>query len=199
MGYRVRHIPSASVALAGIPIVLNSAKDHLDCAAVLAAHGQFGPARAHLILAIEEAEKARTLGQIVLKEPLTEAEIKSRLYSHSKRHIGALRKSWSQGPTIDYIADSLRERLRLKPTQTDAQRWESAIARHPEALPRDWPEKADELREGGLYVDLGDDDKWHSPADVPSSDYEELRPKAEYLFRYVSAAYEREVRTVSAN
>jgi AbiV family abortive infection protein len=195
----MRQIPSASIALAGIPIVLQSAQDHLECARILAAHGHFGTARSHLILAIEEAEKARTLGQIVLKEPLTEADIRSRLYSHSTRHVGALRKSWSQGPTIDYIADSLRERLRLKTAQTDTQRWESAIARHPEALPVDWPDKAGELREAGLYVDFGDDDQWHSPAMVHSSEYEELRPKAEYLFRYVSAAYEREVRPLSTS
>ncbi len=154
MGPRQREIPSADVALRGIPIVLKSSKAHPDCAAILAEHGHFGAARSHLILAIEESEKARTLGQIVLKDPLPEGTVRLRLYSHSERHIGALRKSWSQGATVDYAVDSLRERLRLKPAQSDEQRWQLAIARHPEALPEDWPARANQLREAACTLIL---------------------------------------------
>lgn len=188
-----RRLPTDEQALSGIPVALGSASKHLECADVLAERGFTGQARSLLILSIEESEKARTLGQIALGEPLTESEALARLYTHTPRYRGALRKSWSGGATGTYVAESLRERLRMKPKRTEAQRWSAALASHPEALPLDWADVAAVVREAGLYVDIGDDGRWHSPADVPLGEYEALRPTAVHLLRRMTAAYHREL------
>jgi AbiV family abortive infection protein len=186
-------VPNDGESLTGIPIALANAQAHLDCAGLLAAAGFAGPARSFLILSMEESEKARTLGQIALGEALTESEIRGRLYSHPPRHRGALRKSWSGGATGTYVAESLRERLGMKPERSDTDRWAAALAQHPETLPVNWPEIAGHLREAGFYVDLRDDDQWHSPHDVPTRDYETLRPAAVHLLASARTAYEREL------
>lgn len=188
-----QRIPNGEESLKGIPVALANAQAHLDCAALLAEKGFAGPARSLLILSIEESEKARTLGQIALGEPLTETEIRDRLYWHLPRYRGALRKSWSRGATATYAAESLRERLKMKPKRSDHDRWQAALAQHPEALPVDWPDLAGDLREAGFYVDLKDDDRWHGPGDVQLSEYEGLRPKAVHLLTGAKAAYEREL------
>ena len=162
-----QRIPNAEESLKGIPIALANARSHLECAALLAERGFAGPARSFLILSIEESEKARTLGQVALGEPLTESEIRARLYTHPPRYRGALRKSWSQGATMTYVAESLRERIGLQPKRHDDDRWAEVLSQHPEVLPVSWPEIAGDLREAGFYVDLGDDRLWHRPADVP--------------------------------
>src|SRR6266849_6523966 len=155
-----QRVPTEEESLRGIPVALANAQTHLDCAALLAEKGFAGPARSFLILSIEESEKARTLGQIALGGPLTVSEIRARLYTHPPRYRGALRKSWSRGATGTYVAESLRERLRMKPERSDPDRWAAVLAQHPEALQVDWPELAGELREAGFYVDLRDDDRW---------------------------------------
>jgi AbiV family abortive infection protein len=189
-----QRVPNEEEALKGIPVALATAQAHLDCAALLAEKGFAGPARSFLILSIEESEKARTLGQIALGEPLTEPEILARLYTHRARHGGALRKSWSRGATGTYVAESLRERLTMKPERSDPDRWAAVLAHHPEALPVDWPELAGDLREGGFYSDLKEDDQWHGPDKVPMSDYDILLPAAVHLLSNASAAYEHELR-----
>lgn len=131
-----QRIPNDEESLKGIPVSLANAQAHLDCAALLAEKGFAGPARSLLILSIEESEKARTLGQIVLGELLTETEIHDRLHWHLPRYRGALRKSWSRGATATYAAESLRERLKMKPKRSDHDRWQAALAQHPDTPTR---------------------------------------------------------------
>jgi hypothetical protein len=81
----------------------------------------------------------------------------------------------------------------MKPKRTETERWRAVLASHPEALATDWADTAADLREAGLYVDMGDHGHWQRPADIPLSEYEALRPTAVYLLERMNAAYEREL------
>src|SRR5206468_8255783 len=102
-----------------IPVVLKNARAQIDRAALLGDQGSVGPAVSFLILAIEEAEKARTLGQMVLGEKLDEGKLRTRLFTHPSRYEGALWKSWSKGPLLHLALESLREEYGLKPVRSD--------------------------------------------------------------------------------
>jgi AbiV family abortive infection protein len=188
-----RRVPTREQALAGVLPVLQNADAHLGAADALATRGFIGFAVAHLVYAIEESEKARPLAKIALGESLTDAEIRSALYEHRERHLGALAKSLSAGGTVmDYLAESLRERVGLSPPRTDDERRDMINERHPDVLPSDWPETAGGVREHALYVDLRDDG-WHSPQNATEDEYSRLRPSVVTLLRYLAAAYEREI------
>ncbi len=95
-----RRIPSRDQAISGIWPVLANADGHLEAADVLAAAGKHGYAVAHLVCALEEGEKARTLAKLALGEPMTEDEIRHGLYEHRNRHVGAMTKSWTAGGAV---------------------------------------------------------------------------------------------------
>jgi len=188
-----RRIPTREECFAGILPVLANATAHRDAADVLAGRGQHGFAVAHLIYALEESEKARTLAKVAIGELLTEEAIRRGLYEHKDRHVGAMAKSWSSGgAVIDFVAEDVRERVGLRPKRTNVQRWADVDARHPEVLPKDWPESAGTRRERNLYVDLREDG-WSGPADTPAVEFERLRPAVNALLTYLRAAYEREI------
>ena len=193
-----RRIPTREEALAGIRPVLANATAHRDAADALAATGQFGFAVAHLVYAIEESEKARTLAKIALGEPLTKDEIRRGLYEHKDRHLGAMAKSASSGgAVVDFMAESVRERVGLRPRRSDAKRWADVDARHPEVLPPTWPQTAGATRERNLYVDLREDG-WSGPADTAAAEFARMRPAATQLLIYLEAAFEREIAPLTA-
>jgi AbiV family abortive infection protein len=196
-GARKRRLPTSDEARRGIPVVLANAEQHLAAADLLVdatGGGNVGFAAAHLVLAIEEAEKARTLGQIALGDELTEKEVRERLFNHPARHRGALTKSWSSGAAMmDFLAEGLRERLGMGPSRSEEARWTDVMARHPEVLPPDWPDTAGEVREGGMYADMDDDGTWRDPDGVDRAVYDQLRVAAAQLLAHHWAAYRREI------
>lgn len=152
-----RRIPTREECITGIPIVLANAKAHLVGADTLAQGEQYGFAVAHLIYALEECEKARTLGKIALGVSMAEDEIKSGLYEHKERHVGAMVKSVSTGGALlEFVAESLRESVGKRSERREAELWGEINAKHPEVLPADWPETAGDMRVRNLYVDLRD-------------------------------------------
>jgi AbiV family abortive infection protein len=192
-GVAKRRIPNRDECFAGILPVLANATAHRDAAEALAEAGQYGFAVAHLVYALEESEKARTLAKVAMGESLTEDEIRRGLYEHKDRHVGALAKSLSSGGAVmDFAAESLRERVGLRTKRTDAQRLAVIDARHPEVLPMDWPDSARATRERNLYVDLRESG-WSGPADTAAREFERLRPAVTMLLKYLRAAYEREI------
>jgi AbiV family abortive infection protein len=197
MRLKDRRLPTREEAAKGIPVVLKNARAQIDRAALLADQGSFGPAVSFLILAIEETEKARTLGQMVLGEKLDETELRTRLFTHPSRYEGALWKSWSQGPLLHLALESIREEYGLKPARSDDERLADVVAQHPEALPMDWAEKAGPMREAGFYVDLSEDGEWKSPSDVDRKTYDGLRTAALSHLEYVEAPYKREIPQVN--
>ncbi len=79
---------------------------------MLADAGLYGPAMAHLVYSLEEAEKARSIGQIWLNswEPRrpdrpTDDELKARVFEHAPRHKAAASKSGG----VCLPSESLRE------------------------------------------------------------------------------------------
>ena len=188
-----RRIPTREECISGIPLVLANAQNHLEAADILAQAGRYGFAVAHLVYALEESEKGRTLGKIALGEPMTDETIIRGLYEHRDRHVGAMAKSWSSGGAVmDFLAESLRERVGLREQRTETERWSDVDARHPEVLPLDWPETAGSTRERNLYVDLREAG-WASPSDTDAVAFERLRPAVASLIIYLRAAYQREI------
>jgi len=187
-----RSLPTPKQALAGIPVAIENAERHLRSADLLGANGDYGPAVAHLVLALEETDKSRVLGMLWLDESdLTEAEARKRLFDHAARNAAAFAKSWTIGVVWTAMSEFIEDQAPGTTPRTDAQRWARALAQHPEALPEDWPEVAGGLRESGLYVDLKPDGTWHTPAAVTKADYERFRPAAVHMIGYVKAAFER--------
>jgi len=190
-----RRIPSRAECLDGIPIILDNAEAHLAAADVLVEAGHVGFAIAHLVLAIEESEKARTLDKVVLGDPVPEADLRAVLYQHPARHKGALGKSWTSGAIsllVDFEKEGLWQKLGRSPLQVEQSRWEETISRHPELLPRDWDNTAGPLREHSLYVDLVDGG-WTSPGDTAKAEFDRLRPAVARQLVYVRTAYLREI------
>jgi AbiV family abortive infection protein len=193
---RRRVLPTPQEALEGIPLAIANAGRHLDAASVLAEAHLLGPAVSHLIYSIEEAEKARSIGQVWLNswqphrpDRPTDTELRDRIFDHRARHEAAANKSWASGPFWTVMAEATREHVRLSPARTPEQRVAIAHAAHPEALPADWEQSAYLLREGALYVDLRDDG-WHTPDEFAAEDYESLRLKAVHYLRIVTTAFE---------
>lgn len=192
---RQRRLPTRDECVAGIPLVLENADGHVAAADALAASGHVGFATAHLILALEESEKARTLGKVAMGEPVSQAELRAAMYEYRPRHVGALGKSWTSG-AIPLIMEAQKERIWEKlgraPAKTDEERWTELLARHPEVLPPDWAENAGALRERSFYVDL-DERGWTTPSDRPRADFDRLRPAVGRQLLHLRAAYEREI------
>jgi len=151
-------LPTAGEAFAGVRLALANAGRHLRCGDLLAQSGEFGPAVAHLVLSLEETDKARVLGMLWLDEgDLTEDEARARLYDHRVRHEAAFAKSWTIGAVLTAAAEALSDQAESGTPRAPAELWAAAMAQHSEALPTDWPETAGRLREAGFYVDPQDD------------------------------------------
>src|SRR5215471_1495508 len=65
---RNRRLPKPHEAFDGVPLTLANAESHLRAADLLAGAAEYGYAVSHLILALEECDKARVLGMIWLNE-----------------------------------------------------------------------------------------------------------------------------------
>lgn len=181
-----RRLPTKDECRAGIPLALDNAELHLASADALAREGVWGFAVAHLIYAVEETEKARTLGKVALGVSLTDDELPDALYSHRVRHAGARNKSWTSAAVQDFIAELGRRYGKGHPEEPSE--YEPA-----EALPLDWDEKAGPLRERGLYVDVTEEG-WSSPSEMPKEEYWQLGPAVTRFLQYTRLAYENEIR-----
>jgi AbiV family abortive infection protein len=179
----------------GIPLALANGDEHLAAADVLAENAKFGFAVAHLVYALEESEKARTLGKVVIGADVPAAQLRAALHEHRARHAGAVGKSRTSGATAMFMEmnkQRLVERLKHMPARQEDEIWEDALAAHPEVLPEDWAEKAGTIREQSLYVDLTESG-WTSPSGTDVALYQRYRPAVARQLLYVRAAYEREV------
>jgi AbiV family abortive infection protein len=188
-------LPSKDECRQGIPLALNNADEHFEAADLLASSGKIGFAVAHLVYALEESEKARTLGKVVIGDTLTEDELRSALHDHRARHVGAVGKSWTSAAVTLFMQsnkEGLLERLHQLPGRTESDRWEDVLASHPEVLPEHWSEQAGPTRERSLYVDFAHT-RWSSPSDTLEAEFRRLLPAVGRQLAYIRAAYEREV------
>lgn len=193
---RSRVLPTPQRAFEGIPLAIENAARHLDAARLLSEALSYGLAVAHLVYSIEEAEKARSLGQVWLNswqgprpDRPSDADLLARIFDHPARHRAAANKSWASGPFWTMMAEATREHVRLSAARTPEQRVAMAHAAHPEALPADWDSRAGFIRESSLYVDLRND-RWHTPNEITADEYTVLRAQAVHYLRLVTAAFE---------
>ncbi len=189
---RKRRLPTPNEAFAGIQLALENAERHLRCADLLAGKGEYGQALAHLVLSLEETDKARVLGMLWLDEgDLTEEQARARLFDHRIRNEAAFAKSWTIGMLLTAAAEALTDQATGGARRSDAELLAAAMAQHPEALPADWPETAGRAREAGLYVDMDDNGTWHTPRDVTEADIQRFKPAAEGLLNNAKLAFAR--------
>jgi len=161
MGTR-QPLPTARQAAKGVSLAADNAWIHIECAEALQEARHFGAASAHLVLAVEEAVKARVYYQWpALMTSMTQGQLRELLYTHRVRHGIAVYDSMSK-PLRTAIAlwqiDHAGRRI-------DRKALARIFARHTDAFPLTWAESADQDKQRGMHVDW-DGRAWKTPASV---------------------------------
>jgi len=151
----------------GKALAISNAWTHIICAEELRGHAHLGPASTHLILAVEEAVKARVLHKWpALIEVMTVRQLEDLLYTHPVRHEIA---------QLDSMPRALRAEIALWTVDHPDQELNRAtltrlFVRHPEAFPVTWAKNAEVERQRGMRVDW-DGRVWRSPKEITESHY----------------------------
>jgi AbiV family abortive infection protein len=167
MGTR-QPLPTARQAAKGVSLAADNAWTHIECAEALQHAGHFGAASAHLVLAVEEAVKARVyyLWPALITE-MTQEELRKLLYTHRIRHGIAVYDSMSK-PVRTAIA---LWHIDHPGKEIDRKALARILARHSEAFPLAWAENADKDKQRGMHVDW-DGRRWKTPASVTEEQYQ---------------------------
>jgi len=182
-------LPSATQAAKGAELALANSHRHLRCSTLLADSGEFGVATAHLVLAMEEAQKAYTLALVASGIAPNEVGLKDMLHRHDVRHRGAFLDTLMMAQ-FDMMKHH-RERLDAKydlegaaPPPNVREEYAEALLNDVRALTQhspdtdptiaafDWFGKAANRKNRGFYVDYADS-QWLNPGDVDSRLYEQ--------------------------
>ena len=135
-----------------------------------------GFASAHLVLAVEEAAKSMMLYGLAAK--------------------GKLGISWKSFRSHDLKLKFAKLREALEPVVKTMRVERLGFPEIYEPPPPDheaikWMDTANELKQKGLYIDLGEGNEWLTPSDVTEQDYqtalrvaEQFVRRAEYLASY---------------
>jgi len=122
-----------------------------------------GPASAHLVLAIEEAVKARVFYQrATLSQGMTARELRDLLYTHPVRHGIAFTipyRNRCEGKSNLWQVDHPGKDI-------DRKSLARLFARHADALPFSWARTADRDKRRGMHVDWNGRG-WKTPAASP--------------------------------
>jgi AbiV family abortive infection protein len=160
-------LPTPKQAAVGMRLAAENAWTQIRCAEVVYEAGHVGAACAHLVLAVEEAVKARVLHKWpTLVKGLTTRQLRDLLYTHPIRHEIA---------SLDSMPQALRLEIALwridHPGQVpNRQALTRLFVRHPEAFPITWAKNAEEERQRGLHVDWNGR-SWKSPTDFTEAHY----------------------------
>lgn len=172
IGYR-KPLPSPQQAAKGVSLSAANAWAHIECAEALREAGYLGPASAHLVLAVEEAVKARVFYLWpALKKVMREAELRGLLYTHPVRHGIAVH---------DSMPRSLRTAIALwqidHPGKSiDRKSLARLFARHAGAFPLSWAVTADRDKQRGMHVDW-DGRSWRTPTSVTEPQFRRRRAR----------------------
>jgi len=168
-GMRTRQpLPTARHAAKGVGLAASNAWTHIECAEALQKIGHFGAASAHLVLAVEEAVKARVYYQWpALVASMTPKELRELLYTHQVRHGIAVFDSMSQ-PLRASIA---RWHIDHPGRRIDRKVLTRMFARHSDAFRISWAQRADRDKQRGMHVDWGGR-AWITPASVTEAQYQ---------------------------
>jgi AbiV family abortive infection protein len=161
-------LPTARQAAKGVSLAAANAWAHIKCAEALEEAGHFGQASAHLVLAVEEAVKARVYYQWpALMALMTQEQLRELLYTHRVRHGIAV---------YDSMSKPLRTSIALwhidhPGKQIDRKALIRMFARHSDAVPLTFAENADKDKQRGLHVDWSGR-AWKTPATVTQMHYQ---------------------------
>jgi AbiV family abortive infection protein len=161
-------LPTARQAAKGVGLAAYNAWTHIECAEALQKVGHFGAASAHLVLAVEEAVKARVYYQWpALVASMTPKELRELLYTHRARHGIAV---------FDSMSQPLRASIALWHIDHPGRRIDRKVlsrmfARHSDAFPLSWAQRADRDKQRGMHVDWGGR-AWITPASVTEAQYQ---------------------------
>ncbi len=161
-----RPLPTRDQARSGAVIAADNSEALLNAAGALGMQRDFGHGAALLVLALEEAVKARALMAMwrVSTMPgsrlgFTDEQLRQIIFrSHGLRHAAAfLQGLSSEGLTrffgIDPLDEEGRKRLAF------------------DLATGEWLMKANDLKERGIYTDFRPDGTWSSPADVTEDEF----------------------------
>lgn len=161
-------LPNKRQAARGVTLAAANAWTHIECAEALREARHFGAASAHLVLAVEEAVKARVFYKWPrLVRVLSSKQLRDLLYTHQVRHAIAV---------LDSMSPSLRRAIVLwqidhPGTQMSRRTFASFLARHDYTFSLAWVRRADRDKQRGMHVDW-DGRTWRSPAAVTEAQYQ---------------------------
>jgi len=160
-------LPTARQAVRGVSLAAENAWMHIECAEALKRVRHFGAASAHLVLAVEEAVKARVyFNWPHLLQSMGQKELRELLYTHRVKHGIAVYDSMPQALSIAialWHIDHPGKRI-------DRKSLARIFARHSDAFPLSWAQSADKAKQRGMHVDW-DGRAWTTPANVTEAQY----------------------------
>lgn len=178
---------SITLSRDGAIAALDNAQRHMRCTDALARRREYGVARGHLVLAVEEAVKGLGLAIRALDFEIPEDQLEALLFRHDARHANAL--GYMLLSTIaEKLWNTLNDARAHYPNPTDADKramrkkaladflsWaERQTQLPPEDDPLkaaiDWLADANERRNAAFYVDLKDG-QWESPGVTTREDF----------------------------
>jgi AbiV family abortive infection protein len=160
-------LPTARQAVKGVGLAADNAWTHIECAEALKRVRYFGAASAHLVLAVEEAVKARVYYEWPeLLTLMKQEQLRELLYTHRVRHRIAV---------YDSVTQSLHTAIALWHIDHPCKRiGRKGLARifapHSDALPLTWAQSADQDKQRGMHVDWNGR-AWKTPATVTEAQY----------------------------
>jgi AbiV family abortive infection protein len=181
-------LPQPTQCSIGAQYALANAEAHFECAEHLAAAGHAGIACSHLVLALEEAQKAYILALYWAGLPAEGLELGRVMYQHKIRHTQAfwdtfmlanvemIEKHLKDIDAEDATSDSggtKREELIRRLTSEIQNITQQDPPTHPVLVAFDWIASADARKNHGFYVDFKTD--WISPSDTTPADFERGR------------------------
>jgi AbiV family abortive infection protein len=147
MGNR-QPLPTARQAVKGVTLASENAWTHIQCAEALQPTGHFGAASAHLVLAVEEAVKARVYYKWpALLRSMTQKQLRELLFTHQVRHEIAVHDSMSQPLRIAIALWHLDHPGR----QMERKTLSRILARYSDAFPLMWAKNADKDKQRGMH------------------------------------------------
>jgi AbiV family abortive infection protein len=164
-------LPTTEQARDGGIIAAMNARYLLDAAVVLADKDFCGPAVSLAVLAFEEATKGRALLGLVAvaRNPgsrygFTDAQLRTLIYGpqHGLRHAAGLSQ---------HLSPVSRTALATGTTPRGA---EDKAALDADLAAGEWLQRANHLKQAGLYVNFHDD-HWHNPRELKQQDWDLAR------------------------
>jgi AbiV family abortive infection protein len=172
--------------LQGARLSALNVEQHYRIAEILSEAKMYGPARAHLILAVEEAIKTiLVFGNILTgKETIND-------FSVVFNHQGRLFFAAIFGMVFGFV-EQAREKLPSFKTEQEIRRWITQIERRAESGTAafykimEWWGKAGVLRNDGFYVDYRSG-SWRSPGRIGKAAYLNAKKKSELFIKIAIA------------